>query len=45
MDDKPAVMSSRELWRIAILLLAEQRRVVNPEDWKDGARQEVYGDE
>lgn len=44
-DDKPAVMSSRDLWRIAIELLMEKRRLIEHEEWKEGARQEVYPNE
>lgn len=44
-DDKPAVMESRDLWRIAIELLMEKRRLIEHEEWKEGARQERYPEE
>jgi hypothetical protein len=39
---KPAVMSSRELWRIAIALLMEKRKPLNAEQVKHSTRQERY---
>ena len=43
-DDKPpvAVMSSHDLWRIAIALLMENKRPLNHEDCERALRSENY---